>query len=153
MKKKRLLIFALLGLIIGAGVGFAYYKMKKSKTALPQNALANIKIESKTMPAIYQEMVEKSPLFTESPDAPSAIAVPKFPVKTVALSETLFTVKEESAEPTNKTYFLSTGLYPSMSTRIALFCAAKEIKGENKIMIIINNFLNIFKICASLCIV
>ncbi|HRI22997.1 MAG TPA: hypothetical protein PLA68_18690, partial [Panacibacter sp.] len=61
---KRLTIFLIAGLVIIAGAGSVYYKMKKAKTALPQNALANIKIESKTMPAIYQEMVEKSPLFT-----------------------------------------------------------------------------------------
>ena len=64
MKRSRLIILITAILIIAAGAGYAYFKIKKSSKALPANALANIKIESKTMPEIYYEMVEKSPLFT-----------------------------------------------------------------------------------------
>ena len=67
MKKSRLIILVSAILLIGAGAGFAYFKMKKSsggKKPLPTNAMADVKIESKTMPEIYKEMVDKSPLFT-----------------------------------------------------------------------------------------
>lgn len=63
MKKKSLLIITAI-LIIIAGAGFAYYKMKKGKKSKNVNALANVKINATTMPEIYYEMVEKSPLFT-----------------------------------------------------------------------------------------
>ncbi len=64
MKRSRLIILITAILVIAAGAGYAYFKIKKSSKTLPANALANIKIESKTMPEIYYEMVEKSPLFT-----------------------------------------------------------------------------------------
>lgn len=64
MKKKRLIIIITALLVILAGAGFAYFKIKKSKKSKNVNALANVKINATTMPEIYYEMVEKSPLFT-----------------------------------------------------------------------------------------
>ncbi|MEP7317433.1 MAG: hypothetical protein ABI921_01790, partial [Panacibacter sp.] len=64
MKKKRITIILTAILVIIAGGGFAYFKFFKTKKAKNVNALANVKIEAKTMPEIYYEMVEKSPLFT-----------------------------------------------------------------------------------------
>ena len=64
MKKKRLIIIITALVVIIAGGGFAYLKMKKGKKSKTVNALANVKINATTMPEIYYEMVEKSPLFT-----------------------------------------------------------------------------------------
>lgn len=64
MKKSRLIMLITAILVIAAGAGFAYFKMHKTKKELAVNNLAGIKVESTTMPAIYQEMVAKSQIFT-----------------------------------------------------------------------------------------
>jgi hypothetical protein len=61
MKKRRILILALIAVVAVVGVVSAgMYKMKmKSKSAY-----ADLKIESTTMPAIYHEIVQESNPFT-----------------------------------------------------------------------------------------
>lgn len=70
MKKGRLILLVLAVLVVLLG-SFAFYKLKvKSKSVY-----AGIKVESNTMPEIYQEMVNKSNPFTSYGRNPEMIAV------------------------------------------------------------------------------
>src|ERR1700704_5798655 len=66
MKKRTLLILALVVVVLGSG---AFLMRKKITKVLAgggksKNVYANIKLESTTMPAIYQELVNKSNPFS-----------------------------------------------------------------------------------------